>query len=261
MNRKKRKEIKSIPKGHFADICRNFARNKTAMAALAVLILILITALFADVIVDYRTKVLAQDPRMRLLSPSADHWFGTDNFGRDLFGRIIHGARYSLFFGIACTAISLAVGCVLGATAAYYGGIIDNIIMRITDTVMCIPFLLLALTIVAVGGPGLRTLTIAITVASVPGFTRMVRSVVLSVVSKDFIEAAKSCGTKDAAIIFGAQLSRNGDSAAHTGMGKHALGSNEVLPYLSPCRCLCRCGNHDYRSVLQSRRGRTGRCY
>lgn len=201
--KRKKREISSIPKGHLADICRNFARNKTAMAALVVLVLILLTALFADVIVDYKTKVLAQDPRMRLLPPSVEHWFGTDNFGRDLFGRVIHGARYSLFFGIACTAISLFIGCVLGASAAYYGGVIDSIIMRITDTVMCIPFLLLALTIAAVGGPGLKTLTIAITVASVPGFTRMVRSVVLSVVSKDFIEAARSCGTKDAAIIFG----------------------------------------------------------
>lgn len=200
---KKKKEIKSVPKGHFADICRNFSRNRIAMIALVVLILILLTAIFADFIVDYQGKVLKQDPRMRLLPPSPEHWLGTDNFGRDLFGRVIHGARYSLFFGIACTAISLAIGCVLGSAAAYYGGLLDSIIMRITDTVMCIPFLLLALTIAAVGGPGLKTLTIAITVASVPGFTRMVRSVVLSVVSSDFIEAAKACGTRDAAIIFG----------------------------------------------------------
>lgn len=200
---KKKKEIKAVPKGHFADICRNFSRNKTAMVALVILLLILLAAIFAGFIVDYQTKVLMQDPRMRLLPPSPEHWLGTDNFGRDLFGRIIHGARYSLFFGIACTAISLTLGFILGAAAAYYGGLFDSIIMRITDTFMCIPFLLLALTIAAVGGPGLMTMTVAITIASVPGFTRMARSVVISVVSSDFIEAARSCGTKDAAIIFG----------------------------------------------------------
>ena len=200
---KKKKEIKTIPKGHFADICRNFSGNRVAMVALVVLLVILFTAIFADFIADYDTKVLKQDPRMRLQPPGPEHWLGTDNFGRDLFGRVIHGARYSLFFGIACTAISLAFGCVLGASAAYYGGLLDSIIMRLTDTFMCIPFLLLALTIAAVGGPGLVTLTVAITVASVPGFTRMVRSVVLSIVSNDFIEAARACGTKDAAIIFG----------------------------------------------------------
>ena len=191
---KKKKEIKTIPKGHFADICRNFSGNRVAMVALVVLLVILFTAIFADFIADYDTKVLKQDPRMRLQPPGPEHWLGTDNFGRDLFGRVIHGARYSLFFGIACTAISLAFGCILGASAAYYGGLLDSIIMRLTDTFMCIPFLLLALTIAAVGGPGLVTLTVAITVASVPGFTRMVRSVVLSIVSNDFIEAARACG-------------------------------------------------------------------
>lgn len=200
---KKKKEIKAVPKGHFADICRSFSRNKPAMVALIILLVIVFVAIFADVIVDYETKVLLQDPRMRLLPPSPEHWLGTDGFGRDLLARVIHGARYSLFFGITCTAISLAIGCFLGAAAAYYGGLLDSIIMRITDTFMCIPFLLLALTIAAVGGPGLKTMTVAITVASVPGFTRMARSVVLSVASYDFIEAARACGTKDAAIIFG----------------------------------------------------------
>lgn len=98
---------------------------------------------------------------------------------------------------------AMAVACALGVPTAYYGGKLDAIVMRFLDTVMCIPSLLLALTIVAVCGSGLRSLTIAITVASVPGFTRMVRSVVLSVTTQDFIEAARSCGAKDSAIIFG----------------------------------------------------------
>ena len=170
---------------------------------LIVLTVIVLLAIFADVIADYNDVALKQNPRDRLQLPSAQHWLGTDNYGRDLFARIVHGARYSLLFGIGCTALSLAIGCVLGAATAYYGGALDSIVMRFLDTVMCIPSLLLALTIVAVCGSGLKSLTIAITVASVPGFTRMVRSVVLSVVSLDFIEAARSCGTRDSAIIFG----------------------------------------------------------
>lgn len=200
---KKKKIALSTPHGHFRDVCRNFARNRVALAALIVLTVIVLLAIFADVIADYNDVALKQNPRDRLQLPSAQHWLGTDNYGRDLFARIVHGARYSLLFGIGCTALSLAIGCVLGAATAYYSGALDSIVMRFLDTVMCIPSLLLALTIVAVCGSGLKSLTIAITVASVPGFTRMVRSVVLSVVSLDFIEAARSCGTRDSAIIFG----------------------------------------------------------
>ena len=201
---KKKRIVTAQPGGgHFRDVCRNFVRNRIALAALIVLTVIVLLAVFADVIADYNGVALQQDPKVRLQTASAEHWLGTDNYGRDLFARIIHGARYSLIFGVGCTALSLSIGCVLGATTAYYGGKLDAIVMRFLDTVMCIPSLLLALTIVAVCGSGLRSLTIAITVASVPGFTRMVRSVVLSVTTQDFIEAARSCGAKDSAIIFG----------------------------------------------------------
>ena len=199
---KKKKIVTKVTGGHFRDICRNFARNRVALVALIVLTVIILLALFADVIAGYNEVALKQNPRERLQTASAEHWLGTDNYGRDLFARIIHGARYSLIFGVGCTALSLSIGCLLGATTAYYGGKLDAIVMRFLDTVMCIPSLLLALTIVAVCGSGLRSLTIAITVASVPGFTRMVRSVVLSVVSQDFIEAARCCGSRDSAIIF-----------------------------------------------------------
>lgn len=200
--RREKKLVLSAPKGHFRDVCRNFARNRVALAALIVLVCIILAAIFADVIADYNDLALKQNPKERLQTASEAHWLGTDNYGRDLFARIIHGARYSLLFGVGCTALSLSIGCVLGAATAYYGGWLDSVVMRFLDTVMCIPSMLLALTIVAVCGSGLKSLTIAITVASVPGFTRMVRSVVLGVVSQDFIEAARSCGTRDSVIIF-----------------------------------------------------------
>ena len=199
---KKKKIITEVPKGKFREICHNFARNKVAMAALVVLVIIILLAIFADVIADYETVALEPHPDARRESFSSEHWLGTDNFGRDIFARIIHGARYSLIFGLGCTVFALALGCFFGAAAAYYGGKVDTVIMRILDAVMCIPSLLLALTIVAVCDPGLGSLTLAITVASVPGFTRMVRSVVLSIVSLDYIEAARSCGTRDIVIIF-----------------------------------------------------------
>lgn len=193
--------VTSIPKGQAAQIWASFRKNRTAMAALVVLLLIVIAAVGCGFVFDYNTQALGMNPGARLLPPSAQHWFGTDNFGRDLFVRVLFGARYSLAFGLGCTFLSLLLGCIFGAVSAYYGGVVDNVIMRIVDAVMCIPGILLALAIVAVAGAGFRSLLVAITISNVPGFTRMVRSVVLSVSSQDYIEAARSCGTRDRTII------------------------------------------------------------
>lgn len=198
---KKKKTITQVEPGQWSEVWRRFRKNKVAVVALVFLILIILLALFADVIVDYQT-VITTNPLERLQGPSAQHWFGTDHMGRDLFGRVIHGARYSLMFGVVCTALSLFGGCVLGATAAYFGGRVDKWIMRIIDALMCIPYMLLALSLVAAMGSGLESMTIAIVVASVPSFTRMIRAVVLTVVQQDYIEAARSCGATDFEIIF-----------------------------------------------------------
>ncbi len=183
-------------------IWERFCQNKMSMCALGVLIIIIIIALFADVIADYESRAIAQNVLERMQPPSAEHWFGTDNLGRDLFARVIHGARYSMIFGIGCTALALFGGCVFGATAAYFGGKIDSIICRIMDTFMCIPFMLMALSLVSALGTGLKSMTIAMVVASVPSFTRMIRSIVLTVVRQDYIEAARSCGSSHVSIIF-----------------------------------------------------------
>lgn len=198
---RKKRYITHVKKGQGNAILRNFAKNRLAMVAAAVLVVIIGCALLGDVLFDYNTDCLGQNPRARNLGPSAEHWFGTDHFGRDLFARVLYGARYSLIFGFGCTALALLLGCLLGATAAYFGGRWDAIIMRLLDGLMCIPSILLMLLMVAVMGGTLKSLVIAITISSVPGFTRMIRSVVLGVVQQDFVEAARSCGTSDWQIV------------------------------------------------------------
>ena len=191
---------KSKKNSQVKEIWRRFRKSKTAMLGLVLLIFVVGIAIFADVIVPYENAI-AQDIPNRLQGPSAAHWFGTDEAGRDLFARIVHGSRYSLAIGIITTIVSMIIGGLLGAVAAYYGGWVDNVIMRVTDVIMTVPPILLSLAVVAALGANLRNLLIAITVSCVPGIIRMVRSVVLGVVEEDYIEAARSYGTSDMRII------------------------------------------------------------
>lgn len=179
---------------HWSEVWRRLRQNKTAMAGLAALVIIFSAALFADVIADYNTQVLAQNAAQRLKPPSLQHPFGTDQFGRDVFARIVHGARFSLAFGVVCTVIAVVGGAILGSASAFFGGRVDNIIMRAMDAFMCIPGLLLALALVSALGAGLTNIMIAISISSIPGFARVVRAAVLTVVQQDYIEAAKASG-------------------------------------------------------------------
>lgn len=195
MNKKKTKKNSQVK-----EIWRRFRKSKTAMLGLVLLILILLIAIFADVIVPYEEAV-RQAPAERLQAPNAEHWFGTDEIGRDLFARIVHGSRYSLLIGISTSILALVIGGLLGAAAGYYGKTIDNVIMRLVDVVMTVPPILLSLAVVAALGANLRNLLIAITISCVPGMVRMVRSVVLTVIDNDYIEAARSYGGSDLRII------------------------------------------------------------
>jgi peptide/nickel transport system permease protein len=192
----KNKQNRSIgmKQSQWVDVWFRLRKNKTAMLGLIVIVIVILLALFADVLADYETLVLEQHPEIRLQSPSWAHPFGTDQFGRDQFARIIHGARYSLSFGIICTVISLIGGGILGATSAFFGGKVDDIIMRALDAFMSLPGLLLALALVSALGPGLPNLMIAISISSIPPYARIVRSTVLTVVQMEYIEAAKACG-------------------------------------------------------------------
>ena len=193
------KPAKSKKNNQMKEIWRRFRKSKTAMLGLILLAFVILIAIFADLIVPYSEAVTQSS--MRLQGPSADPWFGTDNLGRDVFARVVHGSRYSLWIGVSTSVLSLIIGGLLGAAAGYYGKAIDNVIMRLTDVVMTVPPILLSLAVVAALGANLRNLLIAITISCVPSMVRMVRSVVLTVVDQDYIEAAKSYGSSDIRVI------------------------------------------------------------
>lgn len=184
-----------------SEMWKIYRKNKAALVGLTIALFIVLVAIFADVIVPY-SACLEQNALDRLQGPSAAHWFGTDEFGRDLFARVVHGSRYSIAIGVGATVIALFLGTVIGAICGLYGGIVDQIIMRICDVISCIPFMILALAVVAALGPSLINLMIAMTVACTPGFTRMIRSVILSIVEQDYMAAATVCGTKKFSSVF-----------------------------------------------------------
>lgn len=197
MNEKRNRKSKKT--NQMKEIWRRFRKSKTAMLGLCLLIFVLCIAIFADVITPYENAI--SQSANRLDGPSAAHIFGTDELGHDLFARIVHGSRYSLLIGVSTSVLALVIGGLLGAIAAYYGGWVDNIIMRLTDVVMTVPPILLSLAVVAALGGSLRNLLIAITISCVPSMLRLVRSVVLGVVDEDYIEAARSYGASDMRII------------------------------------------------------------
>ena len=182
------------------EIMRRFRKNRSAMIGLTIFLVICLLAIFADVITQY-SNATTQVKDARLLAPCAEHIFGTDHLGRDMFARVLHGSRYSISFAIAVSACSLLFSVVLGGVAGYYGGAIDNVVMRVLDVIMCIPGDLLALCIVAAFGTNLGNLLIALIIGQVPATTRIVRATIMGVSSADYIEAAQCHGASDARII------------------------------------------------------------
>ena len=187
---------------------RRFRKNRMAMAGLAylsLLVVIAVSTMVIDLVTNnsfYDTHVINQDLLSRLQGPSAEHIFGQDEFGRDMFLRMIWGTRYSLFMGCLSILSALCVGGILGAFAGYYGKTFDAIIMRVMDVLLAIPSMLLATAIVAALGPGLVNVLIAIGISYVPTFARTVRASVLTVKDQDYIEAARSIGCDDRQIVF-----------------------------------------------------------
>ena len=184
------------------EIWRRLRKNKMAMLGLVILVMLALTAIFADVIADYDTKVIAQDIKNRLQGPSMEHWCGTDEFGRDIFARLVHGSRVSLVVGLISVSISLLMGGALGAIDGYYGGRVDNVIMRIMDIFLAVPSILLAMTIVAALGTSLINVMLAIGVSGIPGYARIVRASVMSIKDQEFVEASRAIGAKSPTTIF-----------------------------------------------------------
>ena len=189
-------------RSQWVEVWRRLKKNKMAVLGLAILIILFLAALFADQIANYDTVVIKQNLADRLQPPSGKHWLGTDEFGRDIFARIVHGARVSLRVGIIAVSISIICGGILGAIAGYYGGLLDNVIMRAMDIFLAVPSILLAIAIVSALGPSIINLMIAISISSIPRYARIVRASVLSIRDQEFIEAARAIGASNTRIIF-----------------------------------------------------------
>ncbi|MCF0151554.1 MAG: ABC transporter permease [Firmicutes bacterium] len=181
---------------------KRLTKNWSAMAGLAILVIIILAAIFADVLYDYDNVVIKQNISARLQAPSAEHWFGTDEVGRDVFARIVHGARISLAIGLSANVVSLTIGGILGACAGFYGGKLDMIIMRIMDVFLAIPGTLLAICIMAALGSSVTNVVIAMAVSGCPGYARIVRSAVMPVRDMEYVEAARAIGCTNKRIIF-----------------------------------------------------------
>ena len=181
------------------DIWRRFKRNKLAVFGMGLAVFLILMAVFANFIAPYDPAAISTD---RLASPSLEHLMGTDNYGRDLFSRIIYGARVSLLISLMALVFSLIIGIGLGATAGYFGGWYESVIMRICDILMCIPGMLLAVCISSLLGIGEVNTAIAIAVSGVAPAIRMIRATVLQIRSQEFVEAAKATGSSQLKIIF-----------------------------------------------------------
>lgn len=188
-------------KSQIGMIMARLRKNKTAMAGLIVFLILVLVAIFANVITDYNLNCVKQNAKLRYALPSSEHWFGCDEFGRDIFSRVIFGTRISLLVGVVSVVVSLLFGALIGAVAGYYGGKVDNILMRIMDVLLAIPSTLLAISIVAALGQGVTNLMIALCVSQIPKSARIVRSSILSVKGQEYIEAAKCYGSSDLWII------------------------------------------------------------
>lgn len=169
------------------------------MAGLIVIVILVLAAIFADWVAPYGYD--DQNLQERFLSPSSKHLMGTDNFGRDIFSRVVYGARVSLQVGLIAVGIAMFVGGALGAFAGFYGGKLDNVVMRLIDVLLAIPPILLAISIVAALGTELRNVMIAVGVGSIPSYARIVRASVLSLRDQEFIEAARAVGASDRRLI------------------------------------------------------------
>jgi len=179
----------------YKSMLKRFLQNKLAVVAGMFIVLLLSSALFAPVIAPYDPTT--QDYAKIMNPPSSEHWFGTDEIGRDIFSRVIYGARVSLQAGLISVGIALGVGVPIGLISGFYRGFLDEVIMRITDALLSFPSLVLALALAAVLGAGLENAMIAIGIVLTPNFIRLVRAEVLAHREREYVEAAKASGLRD----------------------------------------------------------------
>lgn len=192
---------KQTGRSQAAQVWRRFRRSRSAMLGTVILVIIILLAVFADVLYDYDAVVIKQNMAEQFQHPSWQHPCGTDNYGRDVLARIIHGARYSLGISFAAVFMALLIGTILGSLAGFYRKWVDMLIMRGADVLMAIPSLLMAIIIVSVAGSSAPIIAISIAISSIPKFTRVACSAVLSVSDMEYIESARALGESGPRII------------------------------------------------------------
>ena len=186
--------------GPWKEAWRTFKKNKSAMVGLGIVVFFIMLAVVGPFIAPQGTD--DQNLSIRLQAPSSEFWFGTDDLGRDVLSRILHGAQLSLTVGLTAVLMSAVIGSFLGIIAGFYGKWVDTIISRIFDIMLAFPSILLAIAIVSILGPSLRNALIAIAIINIPNFGRLIRSRVLTIKEEEYIHAAKAIGMKNSRILW-----------------------------------------------------------
>lgn len=186
-------------KSQAQEVWRRFKKNRLALIGMALIIVMILLSAFSSFIAPYHFD--EQNYYETFQSPSLQHPCGTDNLGRDVFSRLLYGGRVSLTIGIISVGIGLLFGGTIGALGGYYGGRLDNFLMRFVDILMAIPSIILAISICAALGPGLVNTMIAVGLASIPNYARILRSSILSIKQQEYVEAARAIGASNKRII------------------------------------------------------------
>lgn len=201
------KQLKKKKEGNWKAVWKRLKKNKVAIVGMIFLILLVLMAVTAGLFLDYENDAIRQDLKIRNKAPGFTdesgkvHIFGTDKYGRDVFARIVFGSRMTLVIGFSSTIIASVVGAFLGSASGYYGGMFDVILMRVIEIISSVPGLLITLALVTAFGGGLWQVLVSITFGQIAGFTRLIRSSVLSVAGLEYVEAARAMGAKSGHII------------------------------------------------------------
>lgn len=187
-------------KSRFAETWHRLCKNKLAVVSLCIIVVLLFLVVFGPIIAPYPYS--QQDSKAAFAGSSAQHLLGTDKLGRDMLSRLIIGARQSLAMGVVAVAIAAILGIIIGAIAGFYGGWIENVIMRFLDIYQSIPTFLLCVSLAAILGPSLRNSIIAIGISMIPNYARIMRASVLTVREKEFVEASRAINTRDRHLIW-----------------------------------------------------------
>ena len=197
--------MKGIPSpfrssGRKHQVLRRFRRNRTACSGLLIVLVFLVVGLLAPVIAPFPAETI--DLGNAFQTPSLRHWAGTDNMGRDILSRILYGARISMMTGILSVSVALLIGTPIGLAAGYWSGRVDLVLMRLMDILLSFPGILLAIAIVVILGPGLGNAILAVGIASIPLFARLVRGQALQIRELEFIEAARAIGESSVSMMW-----------------------------------------------------------